>query len=114
MAAPKPYRPRDDRVPSDLRDLLDRHMCRATESDAALRRYCQLIRDLCLAAVVVAFCGAAIAIGLTLVLRSASAPPWLAGALGLVSTATAAVGLRRRALRRRRPVTRLPNPGHEA
>jgi hypothetical protein len=40
------YRPRDDHGPTDLRDLADRHIARATESNDMHKRYVALLREL--------------------------------------------------------------------
>jgi hypothetical protein len=38
------YRPRDDRGPASMKDLFDRHISRATETDDLQQRYLQLLR----------------------------------------------------------------------
>jgi hypothetical protein len=98
-----PYRPRDDRVPVDLCDLVDRHISRATESDPALRRYRLVLRELCAVGMVLAFCGTALLLGIIAVVRLVGLSPWVAGGLGLLGTVTAVGVGRLRAARDREP-----------
>lgn len=82
------YRPRDSRAPVDGYDLVDRHLSRATESNAMLRRYRLFLRELCIVGVVLACCGTVLTLGIVAAVRLAGLPPWVAGTLGLMGTGT--------------------------
>lgn len=74
-----PYRPRDKSGPKNLLDWSDRHVSRATDDDAVLKRYLLLV--------VVLFAGAAVlVVGSALAAQIAGVPLWALLGLGVGGT----------------------------
>jgi hypothetical protein len=73
---------REDHAPANLSDLIDRHICRATDSDTVLRRYRRLFWGLCLGSVVVLLTTASVMIAVSILLTQGHVSPWFAVGLG--------------------------------
>jgi hypothetical protein len=114
MSASSGQHHREDRPPVSVRDLVDRHLCRATDSDVFLRRYRRLLRDVCIAVaalLTILFCVAAL-LGVLVMVTDRSLGLWMVSALGgtgvLGVSARMAITRRRRTTPRESPSGRAP------
>jgi Flp pilus assembly protein TadB len=98
--------------PTNLFDLVHRHLLRATDDEEMGRRYRRLIWDLC---ALVLLCGSSLVLGIIAVIYLTGQPMWVAAGVALLGTATssgtAMIARRRRAARALRTTQTTTPPG---